>query len=227
MIVASAFAADGDDGKSKRRGGNGQRNTGTFQIVIPKADRNGSGRKVAKILTPESDLTGSGPITAQFVPPKADPGNSSGPTKLFSVSPKEPRAGDGPVTVKLVTPKAPRGDGPVLAKVSSLRQRPPQPPSMSSRAPLLAPVETKAQPAVVASESPAPVPAASEADERQVELAYIVPPSVTATMIVPATMKAMMTPIPEAPTETMAAIEYANAAHTLRPWGFVPGAFGL
>lgn len=35
------------------------------------------------------------------------------------------------------------------------------------------PVETKSQPAVVASEAPAPVPMASEADKRQVELAYI------------------------------------------------------
>jgi hypothetical protein len=46
-------------------------------------------------------------------------------------------------------------------------------------------------------------------------------------MIMPATMKAMTTPIPEVPTETMAAIEYASAAHTLRPSDFVPGAFGM
>src|SRR6476659_8839229 len=61
LIVASAFAADGDNGNSKRRGDNGKLKTGTFQIVVPKADR-----------------AVSGP-TAQFVAPKADRSNSSGP----------------------------------------------------------------------------------------------------------------------------------------------------
>jgi hypothetical protein len=40
LTVGSAFAADGDNGKFKRRGSNGQLKTGTFQIVVPKADRN-------------------------------------------------------------------------------------------------------------------------------------------------------------------------------------------
>src|SRR5262245_31956405 len=62
----------------KRRGNNAQLNTGTFQIVVPKADRGGSGRQVAK-----------------FVAPKADRGNSSGPKTLFSISPKAPRADSG------------------------------------------------------------------------------------------------------------------------------------
>jgi hypothetical protein len=52
QIVASAFATDGDDGKSKRRGGNGRLMTATFQIVVSKADRDGSGRKLARILAP-------------------------------------------------------------------------------------------------------------------------------------------------------------------------------
>jgi hypothetical protein len=83
-------------------------------------------------------------------------------------------------------PKAPRGDGPVLAKVDEPKLAAPQllapapaatPVKVEQGTSAPAPVETKAQPAVVASESPAPVPAASEADERQVELAYFVPPS--------------------------------------------------
>lgn len=52
QIVASAFATDGDDGKSKRRGGNGRLMTGTFQIVVSTADRDDSGRKLARILAP-------------------------------------------------------------------------------------------------------------------------------------------------------------------------------
>ena len=46
------FATDGDDGKSKRRGGNGRLTTGTFQIVVSKANRDGSGRKLTRILAP-------------------------------------------------------------------------------------------------------------------------------------------------------------------------------
>jgi hypothetical protein len=88
LIVGSAFAADGDNGKFKRRGNNGQLKTGTFQIVVPKADRGGSGRQVAKFVAPKADRT-----TAQFVAPKADRGKTGGPTTLFSVSPKAPRTG--------------------------------------------------------------------------------------------------------------------------------------
>jgi len=57
LIVGSAFAADGDNGKFKRRGSNGQLKTGTFQIVVPKADRGGSGRQVAKFVAPKADRT--------------------------------------------------------------------------------------------------------------------------------------------------------------------------
>jgi hypothetical protein len=105
LIVGSAFAADGDNGKFKRRGNNGQLKTGTFQIVVPKADRGGSGRQVAKFVAPKADRT-----TAQFVAPKVDRGKTGGPTTLFSVSPKAPRTGNGPTAVKFVAPKAPRGD---------------------------------------------------------------------------------------------------------------------
>jgi hypothetical protein len=92
LIAGSAFAADGDGGKNKRRGNIGQLKTGTFQIVVPKADRDGSGRQVAKFVAPKADRT-----TAQFVAPKADRGKTGGPTTLFSVSPKAPRTNRGEV----------------------------------------------------------------------------------------------------------------------------------
>ena len=58
LIVGSAFAADGDNGKSKRRGNNNQFKTGTFQIVVPKADRGGSGGKVASFCLPRPTVVG-------------------------------------------------------------------------------------------------------------------------------------------------------------------------
>ena len=109
LIAGSAFAADGGNGKFKRRGNSGQFNTGTFQIVVPKADRGGSGRQVAKFVAPEGRpghrrqsghhhhaAQGQTRTTAQFVAPKADRGKTGGPTTLFSLSPKAPRAGNGP-----------------------------------------------------------------------------------------------------------------------------------
>jgi hypothetical protein len=194
LIVASAFAADGDNGHSKRRGDNGKLKTGTFQIVVPKADRGGASSQVVKLLppsiSPKANRAGSGPI-AQFVPPKADRGNSSGPgtpTTLFSVSPKAPRAGDGPlagngpVTAKFVAPKAPRGDGPVLAKVEEPKLATPQllapaaaatPVKVEQATSAPVPVETKAPATVVASESAAPATALVNANDREVELAYV------------------------------------------------------
>src|SRR5262245_18558632 len=80
LIAGSAFAADGANGKFKRRGNNAQLNTGTFQIVVPKADGGGSGRQVAK-----------------FVAPKDDRGNSSGSKMLFSISTQAPRADSGSI----------------------------------------------------------------------------------------------------------------------------------
>jgi len=194
LIAGSAFAADGGNGKFKRRGNNGQLNTGTFQIVVPKADRGGSGRQVAKFVAPKANRT-----TAQFVAPKADRGKTGSPTTLFSVSPKAPRTGNGPTVVKfvapkaprgdsgsttaqIVAPKAPRGDGPIVATAEQPKLAPPQllaPPSAPTpvkveqtiSAP--APVETKAAaPVVAASETPAPAPAVTEASDREVELAY-------------------------------------------------------
>ena len=109
LIAGSAFAADGANGKFKRRGNNAQLNTGTFQIVVPKADRGGSGRQVAK-----------------FVAPKADRGNSSGPKTLFSISPKAPRADSGSTIAQSVAPKAPRGDGPVVATAEQPKFAAPQ-----------------------------------------------------------------------------------------------------
>ena len=186
LIAGSAFAADGGNGKSKRRGDSGEFNTGTFQIVVPKADRGGSGRQVAKFVAPKADRGGNPAIitippkanrtTAQFVAPKADR-----PGKVFSLPPKAPRAGDGPTVVKFVAPKATRGDGPIVATAEQPKFTAPQllaPPSAPTpvkveqaiSAP--APVETKAAPVVAASETPAPAPAATEASAGEVELAY-------------------------------------------------------
>jgi hypothetical protein len=185
LIAGSAFAADG---KFKRRGAGGKFNSGTFQIVVPKADRAGSGGNVAKFVAPKADRGGR--QVAKFVAPKADRGNFSGPKTLFSLSPKAPRAGsttaqivapkaprggDGPNVAKFVAPKAPRGDGPVVATAEEPKLAAPQllaPPSsptpvkveQASSAP--APVETEA-----ASVTPA-APAATEASDREVELAY-------------------------------------------------------
>ena len=194
LIVASAFAADGDNGNSRRRGDNGKLKTGAFQIVVPKADRGGSGSQVVKLLppsiSPKANRAGLGP-TAQFVAPKADRGNSSGPrtpTTLFSVSPKAPRAGDGPlagngpVTAKFVAPKASRGDGPVLAKIEEPRLAAPQllaPASGTTAVKVTqgtsapAPIETKAPVTVVASESPAPTAAVVSTSDHEVALAYV------------------------------------------------------
>lgn len=198
LIVGSAFAADGDNGKFKRRGNNGQLKTGTFQIVVPKADRGGSGRQVAKFVAPKADRGNSGPVkvfslppkaprvdrgstTAQFVVPKADRGNSSGPKTLFSISPKAPRADSGSTTAQIVAPKAPRGDGPVVATAELPKFAAPQLLAPASAPTLVkveqaisapAPVEIKAAPVVAASETPAPVPAVTEASAGEVELAY-------------------------------------------------------
>jgi hypothetical protein len=193
LIVGSAFAADGDNGKSKRRGNNNQFNTGTFQIVVPKADRGGSGRQVAKFVAPKADRgNGRNPAiitippkadrtTAQFVAPKADRGNSSGPVKVFSLPPKAPRADSGSTTAQIVAPKAPRGDGPVVAKAEQPKFAAPQllapasaatPVKVEQAISTPAPVETKAAPALVASETAAPAPAATEASAPEVELAY-------------------------------------------------------
>jgi hypothetical protein len=193
LIAGSAFAADGGNGKSKRRGDNGKFNTGTFQIVVPKADRGGSGRQVAKFVAPKADR-----ITAQFVAPKADRGKTGGPTTLFSLSPKAPRTGNGPTVVKFVAPKAPRGDsgsttaqfvapkaprgdGPIVATAEQPKFTAPRllaPPSaptpvkVEQAVSAPAPVETKPAPVVAASETPAPAPAATEASAGEVELAY-------------------------------------------------------
>lgn len=198
LFAGSAFAADGDNGKFKRRGNNAQLNTGTFQIVVPKADRSGSGGTVAKFVAPKADRSGSGSQVAKFVAPKADRGTTRGPTTLFSLSPEGaagrqryydspnrgpqgPRGGDGPTVVKFVAPKAPRGDGPVVASAGQPKLAAPQLLAPASAATTVkveqavsapAPVETKSAPAVVASESPAPVPAPTEASAREVELAY-------------------------------------------------------
>jgi hypothetical protein len=197
LIAGSAFAAD--NGKNKRRGNNGQLNTGTFQIVVPKADRGGSGRQVAKFVAPKADRGNSGPVkvfslppkaprvdrgstTAQFVVPKADRGNSSDPKTLFSISPKAPRADRGSTTAQIVAPKAPRGDGPIVATAEPPKFAAPQllapasaptPAKVEQAVSAPAPVETKAAaPVVAASETPAPAPAATEASDRDVELAY-------------------------------------------------------
>ena len=198
LIVGSAFAADGDGGKNKRRGNNGQLKTGTFQIVVPKADRGGSGRQVAKFVAPKADRGNSGPVkvfslppkaqradrgstTAQFVVPKADRGNSSGPKTLFSISPKAPRVDSGSTTAQIVAPKAPRGDGPIVATAEPPKFAAPQllapasaptPAKVEQAISAPAPVETKAAPVVAASETPAPAPAATEASAGEVELAY-------------------------------------------------------
>src|SRR5512144_3291741 len=95
LIAGSAFAADG---KSKRRGDGGKFNSGTFQIVVPKADRSGSGGNVAKFVAPKADRGGR--QVAKFVAPKADR-----PQTLFSLPPKASRAGDGPNVAKFVAPK--------------------------------------------------------------------------------------------------------------------------
>ncbi len=136
LIVASAFAADGNDGKAKRLGDKGKLNTATFHILVPKADRLGAGGKVAKFVAPKADRTGasggqvakfvapkadrtgaSGGQVAKFVAPKADRGNTGGPVTLFSLSPKAPRAGKGSTTAQIVAPKAPRGgDTPTSVK---------------------------------------------------------------------------------------------------------------
>jgi hypothetical protein len=191
LIVGSAFAADGDGGKFKRRGGGGKLNTGTFQIVVPKADRGGSRGNVAKFVAPKADR-GPGRQVAKFVAPKADRGNSSEPKTLFSlppkapragdgpnvakfVAPKAPRGGDGPNVAKFVAPKAPRGDGPVIAAADQPKLAAPQllaPPSaptpvkVEQAASAPAPVETEAAPATPAA------PAAAESSDREVELAY-------------------------------------------------------
>lgn len=190
-VAAALIAADGDNGKFKRRGGNGNLKTGTFRIVVPKADRGGSKGNVAKFVAPKADRGGR--QVAKFVAPKADRGKTGGPATLFSLSPKAPRAGKDSTTAQIVAPKAPRGsDGPTVVKaahgdglVVATAEQPklaaPQllaPPSAATpvkaeqavSAP--APVATKAAPAVVASEIPAPVPAVTEANDREVELAY-------------------------------------------------------
>jgi hypothetical protein len=194
LIVGTAFAADGGNGKFKRRGNNGQLNTGTFQIVVPKADRGGSGGKVAKFVAPKADRT-----TAQFVAPKADRGKTGGPTTLFSLSPKAQRTGNGPTVVKfvapkaprgdggsttaqIVAPKAPRGDGPIVATAEPPKFAAPQllapasaptPAKVEQAISAPAPVETKAAPVVAASETLAPAPAATVASDGEVELAYV------------------------------------------------------
>jgi hypothetical protein len=190
LIAGSAFAADGGNGKFKRRGNNGQLNTGTFQIVVPKADRGGSGRQVAKFVAPKADRgNGGNPAiitippkanrtTAQFVAPKADRGKTGSPTTLFSVSPKAPRTGNGPTVVKfvapkaprgdsgsttaqIVAPKAPRGDGPIVATAEPPKLAAPQ-----LLAPASAPTPVKVEQAVSApapaETKAAPVVAASE-----------------------------------------------------------------
>ena len=193
LIVGSAFAADGGNGKFKRRGNNGKFNTGTFQIVVPKADRGGSGRQVAKFVArrPTGATVGNPVIfscrprpiatTAQFVAPKADRGNSSGPKTLFSISPKAPRADSGSTTAQIVAPKAPRGDGPIVATAEPPKFAAPQllapasaptPVKVEQAISAPAPVETKAAPVVAASETPAPAPAVTEASAGEVELAY-------------------------------------------------------
>jgi len=67
-VAAALIAADGDNGKFKRRGGNGNLKTGTFQIVVPKADRGGSKGNVAKFVAPKADRGGR--QVAKFVAPK-------------------------------------------------------------------------------------------------------------------------------------------------------------
>jgi hypothetical protein len=191
LIAGSAFAADGDGGKFKLSGNNGQLKTGTFQIVVHKAG--GFGRQVAKFVAPKADRT-----TAQFVAPKADRGKTGGPTRLFSVSPKAPRRGNGPTVVKfvapkaprgdsgsttaqIVAPKAPRGDGPIVATAEQPKLVAPQllapasaptPVKVEQAVSAPVPVETKAAPVVAASETPALAPAATEANAGEVELAY-------------------------------------------------------
>ncbi|HKA65917.1 MAG TPA: hypothetical protein VKD00_09420 [Methyloceanibacter sp.] len=61
----------------KRRGNNAQLNTGTFQIVVPKADR-GSGRQVAKFVAPKADRGNFGPIRVFSLPPNSYTGGSYG-----------------------------------------------------------------------------------------------------------------------------------------------------
>jgi hypothetical protein len=181
LIVGSAFAADG---KFKRRGDGGKFNSGTFQIVVPKADRGGSKGNVAKFVAPKADRGGR--QVAKFVAPKADRGNFSGTKTLFSlppkapragsttakfVAPKAPRGGDGPAAVKFVAPKAPRGDGPVVAAAEQPKLAAPQ-----LLAPPSAPTPVKVEQAISAPapiETNAPVaPVATEASDREVELAY-------------------------------------------------------
>jgi hypothetical protein len=192
LIVASAFAADGDGGKNKRRGNTAKLNSGTFQIVVPKADRGGSSGNVAKFVAPKADRGGR--QVAKFVAPKADRGNSSGPKTIFSLPPKAPRTGtttaqivapkaprgsDGPTVAKFVAPKAPRGNGPVIVAAAQPKLAAPQllaPPSaptpvkVEQAVSAPAPVETKAAPVGVASEAPAAP--ATAASDREIELAY-------------------------------------------------------
>jgi hypothetical protein len=175
LIVASAFAADGDGGKNKRRGNTAKLNSGTFQIVVPKADR--GGRQVAKFVAPKADRgNSSGPKTIFSLPPKAP---RTGTTTAQIVAPKAPRGSDGPTVAKFVAPKAPRGDGPVIVAAAQPKLAAPQllaPPSaptpvkVEQAVSAPAPVETKAAPVAVASEAPAAP--ATEASDREVELAY-------------------------------------------------------
>jgi hypothetical protein len=177
LIVASAFAADGKEGKSKHRVGNGQLNTGTFQIVVPKADRDGSGRKVARILGPKSELgpnhrsiRASESRSRQFFQShQTVPGVAQSAAGWRWPRDREARNAEG--SARGTDRFWPRSTSRSLRLCSSLRRCLPLKVEQGSSAPV--PVETKSQPAVVASEAPAPVPMASEADKRQVELAYI------------------------------------------------------
>ena len=149
LIVGSAFAADGDGGKSKRRGNNNQFKTGTFQIVVPKADRGGSGGKVAKFLPPKADRGGSGRQVAKFVAPKADRGNS-GPVKVFSLPPKAPRADGGSTTAQFVAPKADRGNSSGPKTLFSISPKAPRADSGSTTAQIVAPKAPRGDGPVVA-----------------------------------------------------------------------------
>jgi hypothetical protein len=179
LIVGSAFAADGDNGKSKRRGNNGQFKTGTFQIVVPKADRGGSGGKVAKFLPPKADRGGSGRQVAKFVAPKADRGNS-GPVKVFSLPPNAPRADGGSTTAQFVVPKADRGNSSGPGKVFSLPPKAPRADGGSTTAQIVAPkaprgdgpvVATAEQPKFTAPQLLAPPTASAPAKVEQVNSA--------------------------------------------------------
>ena len=213
LIVGSAFAADGDGGKNKRRGNNGQPKTGTFQIVVPKADRGGSGGKVAKFLPPKADRGGSGRQVAKFVAPKADRGNS-GPVKVFSLPPKAPRAA---TTAQFVAPKADRGNSSGPKTLFSISPKAPRADSGSTTAQIVAPKAPRGDGPVVANaEQPklaAPqllAPASAEAPVK-VEQAISAPAPVE-TKAAPAVV-ASETPAP-APAATEASAPEVELAYT-------------